>query len=48
VGGNTPILKGIQAPFYFRTTGRERGVAEVAGGTEMVMPGTTVALEGLN
>src|SRR5438045_7221696 len=42
-GRHTPFFKGYRPQFYFRTTD-VTGVAELPGGTEMVMPGDNVAL----
>src|SRR6184192_3352775 len=42
-GRHTPFFKGYRPQFYFRTTD-VTGVAELPGGTEMVMPGDKVAL----
>ena len=42
-GRRTPFFKGYRPQFYFRTTD-VTGVAELPGGTEMVMPGDNVAL----
>src|SRR5947208_3226152 len=41
-GRHTPFFKGYRPQFYFRTTD-VTGVAELPGGTEMVMPGDNVA-----
>jgi len=43
-GRHTPFFKGYRPQFYFRTTD-VTGVAELPGGTEMVMPGDNVSLE---
>src|SRR5438477_4261943 len=43
-GRHTPFFKGYRPQFYFRTTD-VTGVANLPGGTEMVMPGDNVALE---
>jgi elongation factor Tu len=43
-GRHTPFFKGYRPQFYFRTTD-VTGVAELPGGTEMVMPGDNVNLE---
>src|SRR5438477_738390 len=43
-GRHTPFFKGYRPQFYFRTTD-VTGVAELPGGTEMVMPGDNVALQ---
>src|SRR6266513_1898315 len=42
-GRHTPFFKGYRPQFYFRTTD-VTGVAELPGGTEMVMPGDNVSL----
>jgi elongation factor Tu len=42
-GRHTPFFKGYRPQFYFRTTD-VTGVAELPGGTEMVMPGDNVNL----
>jgi elongation factor Tu len=42
-GRHTPFFKGYRPQFYFRTTD-VTGVAELPGGTEMVMPGDNVPL----
>src|SRR5881227_111178 len=42
-GRHTPFFKGYRPQFYFRTTD-VTGVAELPGGTEMVMPGDNVQL----
>src|SRR5437764_14762632 len=42
-GRHTPFFNGYQSRFYFRTTDVS-GVAELPGGTEMVMPGDNVQL----
>jgi elongation factor Tu len=42
-GRHTPFFKGYRPQFYLRTTD-VTGVAELPGGTEMVMPGDNVAL----
>ena len=42
-GRHTPFFNGYRPQFYFRTTD-VTGVAELAAGTEMVMPGDNVAL----
>jgi elongation factor Tu len=43
-GRHTPFFKGYRPQFYFRTTD-VTGVAELPGGTEMVMPGDNVSLQ---
>src|SRR5438093_745319 len=43
-GRHTPFFAGYRPQFYFRTTD-VTGVAQLAAGTEMVMPGDNVALE---
>jgi elongation factor Tu len=43
-GRHTPFFNGYRPQFYFRTTD-VTGVAKLAEGTEMVMPGDNVALE---
>jgi elongation factor Tu len=43
-GRHTPFFTGYRPQFYFRTTD-VTGVAELPGGTEMVMPGDNVNLE---
>jgi len=43
-GRHTPFLAGYRPQFYFRTTD-VTGVAQLAAGTAMVMPGDNVALE---
>jgi elongation factor Tu len=43
-GRHTPFFNGYRPQFYFRTTD-VTGVAKLAAGTEMVMPGDNVALE---
>jgi elongation factor Tu len=43
-GRHTPFFKGYRPQFYFRTTD-VTGVATLPEGTEMVMPGDSVALE---
>src|ERR687886_542744 len=43
-GRHTPFFKGYRPQFYFRTTD-VTGVAQLPGGTEMVMPGDNVALQ---
>ncbi len=43
-GRHTPFFKGYRPQFYFRTTD-VTGLAELPGGTEMVMPGDNVALQ---
>jgi len=42
-GRHTPFFNGYRPQFYFRTTD-VTGVAELPGGTEMVMPGDNVSL----
>ncbi len=42
-GRHTPFFNGYRPQFYFRTTD-VTGIAELAAGTEMVMPGDNVAL----
>ena len=42
-GRHTPFFNGYRPQFYFRTTD-VTGVAELAAGTEMVMPGDNVAM----
>jgi elongation factor Tu len=42
-GRHTPFFKGYRPQFYLRTTD-VTGVAELPGGTEMVMPGDNVSL----
>ncbi len=42
-GRHTPFFAGYRPQFYFRTTD-VTGVAQLPGGTEMVMPGDNVAL----
>ncbi len=42
-GRHTPFFTGYRPQFYFRTTD-VTGVAELPGGTEMVMPGDNVQL----
>src|SRR5207248_650284 len=42
-GRHTPFFKGYRPQFYLRTTD-VTGVAELPGGTEMVMPGDNVQL----
>ena len=44
-GRHTPFFKGYRPQFYFRTTD-VTGVAELPAGTEMVMPGDNVQLDG--
>src|SRR5438094_9610659 len=43
-GRHTPFFAGYRPQFYFRTTD-VTGVAQLAAGTEMVMPGDNGALE---
>jgi elongation factor Tu len=42
-GRHTPFFNGYRPQFYFRTTD-VTGIAELAAGTEMVMPGDNVAV----
>ncbi len=42
-GRHTPFFQGYRPQFYFRTTD-VTGVVELAGGTEMVMPGDNVSV----
>ena len=44
-GRHTPFFKGYRPQFYFRTTD-VTGVAQLPEGTEMVMPGDNVQLDG--
>jgi len=44
-GRHTPFFNGYRPQFFFRTTD-VTGVAKLPEGTEMVMPGDDVALEG--
>ena len=44
-GRHTPFFKGYRPQFYFRTTD-VTGVAQLPEGTEMVMPGDNIELEG--
>ena len=43
-GRHTPFFSGYRPQFYFRTTD-VTGVAKLAEGVEMVMPGDNVSLE---
>ena len=43
-GRHTPFFSGYRPQFYFRTTD-VTGVAQLASGVEMVMPGDNVTLE---